>query len=135
MRAFIVKLENRPGRLAEVLQVVADRGVNLTAAGGAASGEAGAVALIADDETGLQDALAGGGATYEDVELVSAELEDRPGTLADAARRLGDAGVNITALVPTGMIGGRVSVAFGVDDADAARRALTEMTGTGAGMA
>lgn len=134
MRAFIVQLENRPGRLADILQVVADRGVNLTSAGGAGSGDAGAVALIADDENGLQAALDGAGATYEEVELVSGELEDRAGTLADATRRLADAGVNVTAVVPTGMTGGVVSMAFGVDDPEAARRALSELTGSRAGM-
>lgn len=129
MRAFIVELENRPGRLAEVLDAVAGRGINLTSVGGAASGESGTVALLADDERGLQDALDSAGTGYREVDLVGAELEDRPGTLADATRRLADAGVNITAVFPTGMTGGRVSMAIGVDDLDAAQRALAELSG------
>lgn len=134
MRAFIVQLENRPGMLAECLATIAERGINLTSVGGAASGERGAIALLTDDEGGLRGALDGGGVGYEEAEAVTVSLEDRPGTLADAARRLGDAGVNISAVVPTGMGDGRVSLAMAVDDADGARRALAELAGSAAGM-
>lgn len=51
---------------------------------------------------------------------MAAWLDDRPGTLAEAARRLGDAGVNIEALFPIGMESGKVGVLLGVDNASAA---------------
>ena len=49
--------------------------------------------------------------------------------LADAARRLADAGVNIEAIFPTGMEGNRITVAFGVDNIEAAKQALGALTG------
>jgi hypothetical protein len=66
------------------------------------------------------------------VALASAALEDKPGTLADAARRLADAGVNIEAIFPTGMDAGKITVAFGVDNVEAAKTALGQLTGASA---
>jgi hypothetical protein len=71
------------------------------------------------------------GIEHRDVEIVSASLEDRPGTLGAAARRLADRGINIEVILPTGMQGNRISVAFGVDDAAGAREALGELAATG----
>lgn len=61
--------------------------------------------------------------------LVVASLEHRPGTLAAAARRMADAGVNVETMFAIGMDGDKVMVAFGVSDAAAARAALGELAG------
>jgi hypothetical protein len=131
MRAFIVDLENRPGSLAAVAEAVAAGGINIEGVAGLALGGRGAVAVITGDESGTRRALDAGSFTYREVELVSAALDNKPGTLGAAARRLADAGVNVELLTPTGMDGGKFSVAFGVDDADAARQALGELAAAG----
>jgi hypothetical protein len=59
--------------------------------------------------------------------VVSTVLDHRPGSLADATRRLATAGVNVEALLATGMENDRVVLALGVDDADGARAALGEL--------
>jgi hypothetical protein len=51
-------------------------------------------------------------------------MEHRPGTLAAAARKLADAGINIETAFVAGMDGDKVQVAFGVDTPEAANRAL-----------
>ena len=56
--------------------------------------------------------------------LVHAKLDHRPGTLAAAARKLADAGINIELLFVSGMDGDKAEVAFGVDTPEAAQRAL-----------
>lgn len=68
---------------------------------------------------------------YRDVEVVAAVLEDRPGTLGEAARRLADRGINVEVVMPTSIQGGRISVAFGVDDPAGAREALGELAASG----
>ena len=127
MNAFVVELPNRPGELARLAEAVADKGINITSISAAGSGTGGAIGFVTNDMDGTRQALDQAGITYRSVELVAAALEDRPGTLAQAARRLADAGVNIDLLLPTGMSGSRVTVAFGVDDASAARQALGEL--------
>jgi hypothetical protein len=51
--------------------------------------------------------------------------------VAEAARRLGDAGVNIELIAPLGMDGRKVTVGFGVDKTAEARTALGELVTSG----
>jgi hypothetical protein len=124
MNAFIIELENRPGTLADVASAIAEKGVNIAGVAGATGTGSGSVAIVTNDEEGTQSALQAAGARFREVALASASLEDKPGTLADTARRLADAGVNIEAIFPTGMDAGKITVAFGVDNAEAAQRVL-----------
>jgi hypothetical protein len=48
------------------------------------------------------------------------------------ARRLADAGINIEAALPTGMEGGKVSVAFATDDPSKARQLIGQQVAVGA---
>jgi hypothetical protein len=132
MNAFIVELQNKPGELARLAEAIAQKGINITALAGSTVGDQGAISILTNDEAGTRSAIQGIGCTFREIELVSASLEDRPGTLAMAARRLGDAGVNIESLFATGMDGGKITMAIGVTDAAAARSALGELAAVGA---
>ncbi len=123
MGAFIVELENKPGQLARLAEAVAAKGVNLTALCDVAWGSAGAVGLAVSDEAAAREALTAGGFTFREVELVSTTLADQPGSLARAARRLADAGVNIEALAAYGF-GEEGRVHLMVGDAFAVRSVL-----------
>jgi hypothetical protein len=127
MNAFIIEMENRPGELARVAAAIGEKGINITNGAGIAVGSSGAFGVTTNDEDGTRSALDDLGCRYREVELIPITLDDRPGTLAGATRRLADAGVNIEFLVPAGMSGGRMTVAFGVDDAAKARSALGEL--------
>lgn len=131
MRAFIVDLQNRPGGLAGLAEAIAERGINITGIVGATCGGSGSVGLITNDEASTRTVLDGGSFSYRQIDLVSASLENQPGTLATAARRLADAGVNIELLLPTDVEGSKISVAFGVDNASAAQQALGELAVAG----
>lgn len=130
MHVFIIAPQNRPGTLASALEGIAQRGVNVITGGGAASGDSAAIAIQTNDDEGTRAALQASGVPFREVEAVAAWLDDRPGTLADAARRLGNAGVNIEALFPIGMESGKVGILFAVDNASAAGAALGELTGS-----
>ena len=60
-------------------------------------------------------------------------LDDRAGQLAHMGEALGDAGVNIEAIVPIGMQGGKVGVLLGVDNVEAANSALGDLVGAATG--
>lgn len=127
MQAFIAEAANKPGEFARHAEAIARRGVNLSSVVCLGIGSRGAAAFMAADESGLRTALNDAGIAYREVAVVTAAIEDKPGTVAAAARRLGDAGVNIELLTPVGMRDGKVTVAFGVDKAEEARRALGEL--------
>jgi hypothetical protein len=131
MRAFIIHAENRPGVLADLAEALGERGVNISGVAGSTWDDSGAIALITNDDAGTRSVLDGRSADYREMELVAAGMEDKPGTLGAAARLLADRGVNISAIMPTGMQGTKVTVAFAVDDAAAARAALGDMAMAG----
>lgn len=127
MNAYIIELPNRPGSLADICEAVASGGANITGVTGATAGDAGQVAITTDDMDGTRAAIQAHGWRFREVALVIASLEHRAGTLGDAARRLANAGINIDTMFVSGMEGGKVQVAFGVTDADAARAALGDL--------
>jgi hypothetical protein len=131
VRAFIVNLGNRPGTLAELGEALGERGINISGVAGTTWDDTGPIALITNDDSATRTVLEDREIEYRDVEVVSASLEDRPGMLGAAARRLADRGINIEVILPTGMQGSRISVAFGVDDPAGAREALGELVATG----
>ena len=124
MNAFIVELPNQPGSLAMLAEAVAERGINITGFAGGTSGDLGSVAFTTDDDSGTRNALGEKGWVYREVPIVRTSLDHRPGTLAAAARRLADAGVNVETAFVSGMDGDKVEVSFGVDTPEAAQRAL-----------
>jgi hypothetical protein len=131
MRVFIIELANEPGKLADLGEALGERGINITGISGSTWGGSGSVSIITNDESGTRSVLDGRGMSYRDLDVVAAGLEDRPGTLGEAARRLANRGINIEAVVPTGMQGGRVTVALAVADAAAATEALGDLAAAG----
>ena len=129
MKAFLVDLENQPGQLARLSEALGERGINITGIGGAASsGGSSTIGLLTNDEPGTRSALEGAGFSVREMDVVGITLPNQPGTLAGAARRLANAGINIELLLPTGIQGSDVNVAIGVADVEAAREALGELT-------
>ncbi len=53
-------------------------------------------------------------------------LNDKPGMAADVTRRLGDQGVNIWCWLPVSVTEGNGIFALGVDNLEAAKKALDE---------
>ncbi|MDQ3871451.1 MAG: ACT domain-containing protein [Chloroflexota bacterium] len=128
MIAYIVELEDRPGELARIAEAIAGRGINIVSGAGVGLGGPGAVGLLTNDEEGTRSALDQAGCSYRQTQIVPISLPDRPGALADAARRLADAGVNVDLLIPTRIGGeGNVTVGIGVQDVEKARSALGEL--------
>jgi len=124
MNAIIVELQNRPGELARAAGALGKAGVNITTGAGLSLSSVGAFGFMTDDESGAMAALRAAGLVCRMVAVVEASVADKAGGLADAAQRLADAGVNVDFVVPIGMSGGVMKVAFGVDDAAKASAAL-----------
>lgn len=131
MNAFIVDLEQRPGTLARATETIAQKGIDITGFAGVTCGDSGALALLTNDEDGTRRALSEAGYHVREIELVSAQIAGRPGSLAEVARKLADAGINIEAAFPTGMTGSNVTIAFATDQPAKAREVLGDRAETG----
>jgi hypothetical protein len=134
MRAFIVRLDNQPGTLAALGEALGGRGINIAGVAGTTWEGSGAIGLLTNNDASTKALLDERGIAYRDVEVVSAGLDDRPGSLGAAARLLADRGINVELVMPIGMQANRITVAFGVDDPGGAREALGDLAATGASL-
>ncbi len=124
MQVFLVDLKNQPGELARVTEAIAAKGVNITGISGATCSDSGRAAVMTSDEAATRTALKDAGFTCTEMEATDTALRHEPGTLAKAARRLADAGINIEALLPIGMEGNEIHVAFVTSEPAKAREVL-----------
>ena len=80
--------------------------------------------MVTSDEAGTRRVLDDGKWKYRTFGVTEASIANRPGALAEVARKLGKAGVNVEAAFPTGTVGGTVHLAFATDNPTKAREAL-----------
>jgi hypothetical protein len=133
MNAFLIELENQVGELARVTEAIAAKDINITGFSGSTCGDSGRILMLTDDDMSTRTALQGIGCSFSEQEIVEVTLQNVPGTLAKAARRLAEAGVNIDAAVPTGMDeNGAVVVGFVTND-PAKTRSILSSAGSTAG--
>ena len=126
MNAFLIELTNQPGELARAAEAIAAKGINITALSGSTCGDGGSVAIMTSDDAMTRAALQDARFTFREIEAVETPLPHQPGTLARASRRLAEAGVNIEAVLATGMQGGDVTVAFVTADPARAKQVLAQ---------
>lgn len=124
MNGYMISTQDAPGLAARLLEATAARGVNVFPAYGLSDGTTGIILVGSDDEAGLRAAIADAGLQASALEMVTAKIDNRPGTGAELFRKLADAGVNVRAAVPIGMDENRVELALAADDASALRAAL-----------
>src|SRR5713101_9738664 len=95
-REFTIRMQDRPGTLGKICRALADRGVNILAfqSFSAGAGES-QVRLVADNPTITKSVLESQGLTTSEADVVQVKLPHRPGELARAASRLGEANINI----------------------------------------
>ncbi len=127
MQAFISEASNKPGEFARHAEAIAKKGINLSGVVCLGLGDRGGGAFMAADESGLRTALNEAGFAFREVPIVTVGIEDKPGAIASAARKLADAGVNIDLMTGVGMTDNKVIVAIGVDKVEAAKQALGDL--------
>lgn len=114
---IVLVLEDRPGALADVGEIIGGAGANIVAAAAVALQGKGVVRFVVDDSEAALAALKRAGVPVEGVrEVMAVTLEDRPGELGRYARNLADAGVNISALYLGGQRGGERELIVALDD-------------------
>jgi len=95
VKQFTVALENRPGRLAHVAEVLAEAKVNILALLGSTAGGQGSVQVVVDNANKARKALGAAGLVSTEGTLEEYELANKPGALAQLASKLAKKGINI----------------------------------------
>ena len=124
LEEIIVTIDDRPGLLAEVGEILGRTGVNIETLSAYNSNGLGVVHLVVDDGDDAAESLAQNGFKVEGSRpVLTATLEDRPGELGRYCRKLATQGVAISAAYVAKRAGGETELIFAVDDIEAARRA------------
>jgi hypothetical protein len=94
---IVIEVENKPGELAKLAAAVSDAGVNLAAATFTGTGATTELHILVPHAEPVRHALAITHADFHtrEREVVVVDLDSNPGALADLARQIADAGVNI----------------------------------------
>jgi hypothetical protein len=120
MTEFIVKMENRPGRLASLTEALAAFGVNIEALAAYGTDGEGTVRLIVDDAPTTRRVLSEAALAHEENTVLTARLPHRPGELARLTRSLADASVNIDAIYVLNTNVDGIEFALSVDQPESA---------------
>ncbi|MFN2490538.1 MAG: ACT domain-containing protein [Actinomycetota bacterium] len=124
LEEIIVVVDDRPGVLAEIGELLGDAGVNIETLSAWSHEGRGVIHLVVDDGEEAGELLAARGFRIEGTRAVlSATLDDRPGELGRYCRRLADAGVMISAAYVARRDDGDTELIFAVDDLEQAKQA------------
>ncbi len=94
-KEFSIRMEDQPGTLGRICRTLADRGVNILAFQTLPLEGRSLVRLVVDKPTEAKSVLDDQKVKYDEVQVAQVKLPHRPGELARAASKLGEAGVNI----------------------------------------
>jgi hypothetical protein len=118
---LVIDIENKPGALAEVAAAISDAGVNIAAATCVGPGERAELHILVPHGEAAKHSLAiSHVAVTREREVVVVDVEDRPGVLADLARKIARASVDLDLVY----VATRNRVVFGSADLAALRAAL-----------
>jgi hypothetical protein len=95
LKQIVVSIENAPGRLHEVADALGKAGINLRALNLVDTGAFGQLRLLVSDVAKARRILMKMHISAFVNEVVAAEIDDKPGSLADLLKPLKEASVNV----------------------------------------
>ena len=116
-------LENKPGQVAKVAATLARAKVNIEAISVVDSAEVGVVRLVTSSNAKARAALKKAGLNVVQTPVIIAKLPNEPGALAQAARKLAAAKVNVEYIYGSAARKGQPStIVIGVSDVERAAK-------------
>lgn len=128
IKQISVFVENKPGKLAEVTEVLGENGIDMRALSLADTTDFGILRLIVSDPDKAREILRAHDYIVKQAEVVAAVIDDRPGGLAAILKILAQASVSVEYMYAfvgdKGNQGGHAVVVMRTDDPNAASVAL-----------
>jgi len=126
MKDIAVILENRPGALADMGEVLGKNGINMEGLCGIPLNDEAIVHILVEDETVTRYVLESAGfkvsAVREVIVMDIGPIAGKPGSGGKMARKIGNVGVNIDLIY----LAEKNKLVIGVDDIKRARNALAK---------
>ncbi len=120
-----VFIENRQGRLVEVLQVLKDGGISILSLSLADTTEYGLLRLIVNDPESCKERLSAAGFSTLLTRVLVVKISHQSGSLQDLLRILADANIGVEYMYGLSIDGAEASVVMKPSDLDAAEAAFT----------
>jgi hypothetical protein len=121
-----VILENRPGILADLCAHLSDNGINVRAMMTLEGGDTGGMRMVLDKPDEARETLTAAGVAHSTTECLAVQMPHSPGGLAEIARLLSLAGVNIDYIYGSSTAGSSTALGiFGVSDLERALEHLS----------
>ena len=121
LKDLTIVLEDRPGTLAELGEILGDAGINIEGIGAITHKGEGAVHILVEDPMGAKKVLSDQGIeVIADRDVLVVGIADKPGELGKIAHEVAAVGVNIELVY----LATDTRLVLGVDDLEAAKMAL-----------
>lgn len=126
VKQISLSLENKPGKLAEVSDILGANGVNITAFYVVAKAEQGVLNFVANDSEKAINILESNGYIIESQDVIACEAPNHPGGLNAVLKPLRDANINVDYLYPCIGMGELTILILGLDPIEKALKVLEE---------
>ena len=122
-----ISLENVPGALSSVSELLGREGVNIRAISVADTSDISTVRFVVDDPVKAKNILKANGYSPKETNVLAVETPDHPGGLNAVLKPLRAAGINVHYLYPhLGRASNNAIVILGVDKTEEAQKVLQE---------
>jgi len=120
-----VILDNVPGALSNISEILGREGVNIRAISVADTSDLSTVRFVVDDPVKALNILNSRGFRTKETDVLAVETPDHPGGMNAVLRPLREAGINVHYLYPhLGRASGQAIVILGVDRTEEAQKVL-----------
>jgi len=122
-----ISLENVPGILSNVSEIMGNEGVNIRAISVADTADISTVRFVVDDPQKAINILKTNGYSVKETDVLAVETPDHPGGLNAVLRPLKNANINVHYLYPyLGRVSDQAIVILGVDKTEEAAKVLKQ---------
>ena len=122
-----VSLENAPGALSHVSEILGREGVNIRAISVADTSDISTVRFVVDDPEKAKNILQTNGFAAKETGVLAVETPDHPGGLNAVLKPLKNANINVHYLYPhLGRVSNNAIVILGVDKTEEAQKVLQQ---------
>jgi hypothetical protein len=127
IKQFSIFLPNRPGSLARLARLFSEKKVNMLGIASEVRDDSGMVRIAVAEDQDISGILTSAGFASVESPVISVEVPDRAGALADVAEALADAKVNITTVYGTSVGGHTARILINAENAERARAAIEKL--------
>ena len=125
VKQLTVFVENKSGRVSDILDALGKANIDISALSIADTSDYGLMRMITDEPQKAKEILDGAGVAVKITDALAVPIENRPGGLADAMKRLKDGGVSVEYLYAfVGRKDGGALVVLKTDDNEKAEKII-----------